>query len=1408
MAESKNNFLKSKMNKDMDNRLVPEGEYRDALNLNTSRSEGSNVGTVENILGNSLAYLNKIYGGDDQVITIGVLSDERNNRIFWFVTNFTDTPSIPKAPYQGSKCAILMHNEGEQTQPTILVEGHFLNFSKNHLITGVNLVENLLFWTDGFNQPRRINVEAILSNERSYTREEQLSISRYAPYLAPKVTNLYKRDDSVLNGVNDYLLDKFVRLSYRYKFKDNEYSIIAPFTQILFVPRDNGKLDAAANTKIIHTALVSSMINDISSVTINIPMPSLDMPKYYHINGIEILLKSSDSTAIKVVDYVDFTRPEFATTYTTSVSFGIPTSTFVYTYGGNKPYKTLPEDQYTRVYDNVPVKAYAQEIVGSRVVYGNYVQNKKLPQINYSVSVKQKPDDIAGTTLIDSAGVATGGKYPQHSLKQKRAYSVGVVLSDVFGRQSSVILPVNSKDAFVYATYLNYSTAIRPIYTSDTNLWNGSGLSINFNALVGSSSVISSPYSKKVKIINCITAVVSGSVLTLTSATSLLTIGINDGLIVGDYLRGKYTENTEILSLSQSGTGPYTTTVTCKLPINDTLYTTALASSLFKYVIDINGWHSYKIVVKQAEQDYYNVYNMQGVSVQPTLDGGRKSYLTLHGDNINKVPRTSMDVNRDSGITVSKQKIYSKVTISAGSGNPSIQQQVTNKEAINVLSVGTANEYALYSSGTSVYLSVYESTKNHLQAEIYDLNREFGIALTDALITPKLTIYETKPTISNLDIYWETSTSGLVEDLNYDLSLQQEPGTGEYADQFETPPSDFKFSTLDGASDSNSFSESLANASLIPDLKIKYQLGNFALTNIEIDKIYDGAGVELTTPLSYFTISYTSGYYRIRLSKAYRYSGSNIDSQVFKFLIKVTTTNPAPGKGGDIRTHYFGKGFDTEAGLTLNLINANPSFIDTSTNNSFLYKGNASSENLQVLGTTTNSAVNGSALVGSTKDDLVYSITSIERFLDNGYAYKTNYTGSSPYPNWAGSTATATILNQSSLDWFDSVSTTGTTEKVFNVSKLGTSGRLLNLIPNARYKINIQAVDCNGLSGAMTGTKSIIYDHNNVSIPILNGLDAYTYPAIPLAVPWAIRNADISCFTDGTPITEVQNLTEFYNLKKAAWCYYGNLASNGVEYGKLYNWYAVMGITTPESSTPTPTEIAARKKFAPTGYHIPSSAEFYFLQTYISQLNGSYLTDTLKEKGTAHWASPNSSAYNATGFTALPAGINYREAFTSLTTLTYFWTSNTVTANGAGAYAWYIDTRTDGFARENRLKQSGCSVRFIKDNQPFVITGTLFSISSTNYLINCISNQVVPSGIPLTGLGIMWSTIENPLYADKVGVTWLSSLPADSYGLYNFSILGGPIQPEHRNKTLYFRIIAETASGYGYGHVESRVCPA
>ncbi len=52
MAELKRNFLEGKMNKDADERLVPDGQYRDALNIEISTSENNNKGVVQTLNGN------------------------------------------------------------------------------------------------------------------------------------------------------------------------------------------------------------------------------------------------------------------------------------------------------------------------------------------------------------------------------------------------------------------------------------------------------------------------------------------------------------------------------------------------------------------------------------------------------------------------------------------------------------------------------------------------------------------------------------------------------------------------------------------------------------------------------------------------------------------------------------------------------------------------------------------------------------------------------------------------------------------------------------------------------------------------------------------------------------------------------------------------------------------------------------------------------------------------------------------------------------------------------------------------------------------------------------------------------------------------------------------------------------
>jgi hypothetical protein len=88
MPEIKNQFTSGKMNKDLDERLVPNGEYRDAMNIQVSTSEGSEVGTIQNILGNSI-----VPGQDfipEGAYCVGSVADEKNDKLYYFIAHDQD----------------------------------------------------------------------------------------------------------------------------------------------------------------------------------------------------------------------------------------------------------------------------------------------------------------------------------------------------------------------------------------------------------------------------------------------------------------------------------------------------------------------------------------------------------------------------------------------------------------------------------------------------------------------------------------------------------------------------------------------------------------------------------------------------------------------------------------------------------------------------------------------------------------------------------------------------------------------------------------------------------------------------------------------------------------------------------------------------------------------------------------------------------------------------------------------------------------------------------------------------------------------------------------------------------------------------------------------------------------------
>ena len=178
MAKAKNTFIKSKMNKDLDARVLSTNEYRNAVNVQVSKSEGEQVGSLENVLGNTMVADIGVYTGVVGLECIGQTVDDSNSRAYLFYTNHSGN----LINYNSAAKNFIVSLDLQNNSITTLVEGAFLNFSTQNPIYGVNVLENLLFWTDNRNQPRKININNATNVYNYYSTEDQISVAKYNPY--------------------------------------------------------------------------------------------------------------------------------------------------------------------------------------------------------------------------------------------------------------------------------------------------------------------------------------------------------------------------------------------------------------------------------------------------------------------------------------------------------------------------------------------------------------------------------------------------------------------------------------------------------------------------------------------------------------------------------------------------------------------------------------------------------------------------------------------------------------------------------------------------------------------------------------------------------------------------------------------------------------------------------------------------------------------------------------------------------------------------------------------------------------------------------------------------------------------------------------------------------------------------
>lgn len=388
MANLTRNFIAGRMNKVIDQRLLPEGEYVDAMNVRMGSTENSELGVIENTKGNlpltSLAYTD----GTPLSISarcIGAIQDSSTETLYWVVhdPDFSvgATGKLDLIVSFNVFTNILTYNvisidDGGGINTT-------LNFNPSYLVTGIDILDGLLFFTDDYNAPRFINISRNYPNpigNIDQVSAESLLVIKKPPVESPAVEPI------VTNGQENYLDTRFICFAYRYRYIDGEYSATSQWSQPAFVPK--------AFSFSIDSFLNEGMTNFCNSaiVTYNSGGPL--------VVGVDLLFKKADGNIIKVIEKLD------------KVNLGLANNTdYQYTFTNSKIFTILSEAELLRLYDNVPRFAKAQTIMGNRLMYGNYVEGYDLLDENgtpikfeYTTSLVS---EAIGNTSIDD-GLSNG----------------------------------------------------------------------------------------------------------------------------------------------------------------------------------------------------------------------------------------------------------------------------------------------------------------------------------------------------------------------------------------------------------------------------------------------------------------------------------------------------------------------------------------------------------------------------------------------------------------------------------------------------------------------------------------------------------------------------------------------------------------------------------------------------------------------------------------------------------------------------------------------------------------------------------------------------------------------------------------------------------------------------------------
>lgn len=373
-------------------KLVKDGEYIDALNLSVSTTETNTKGLGTNTPGTAkISTLN--FNGvplSTSAEALGSLEDSATSTVYWLIHD----PSFPNSP-TGKLDMIASYNESSKTVTQHLISlsdgggvNTTLNFDPLYLMRGMNIIDNIFFFTDKHEAPRRFYTDKLYGTPSlpvgsavdGFSREELMIIQK-PPAKAPGVELLNLGNDS------DFMSERFIAFAYRYRYANNEYSATSNWSNQAFSPSIfNIGIDSFLNEGMKNSANAARLtFNSGGSL----------------VEGVDLLFKETGGDLIKVIEQIDKVEAGY-----------INNSEYTYQFSGSKIFTILSEAEILRVSDSVPELAGAQTIIGGRLIYADYEEGNDLitadgskVKVDYTVELLSESVSVANLTEAKSDAI-------------------------------------------------------------------------------------------------------------------------------------------------------------------------------------------------------------------------------------------------------------------------------------------------------------------------------------------------------------------------------------------------------------------------------------------------------------------------------------------------------------------------------------------------------------------------------------------------------------------------------------------------------------------------------------------------------------------------------------------------------------------------------------------------------------------------------------------------------------------------------------------------------------------------------------------------------------------------------------------------------------------------------------------